>query len=385
MVHQLSPSLQPSNGRVAWRVAGKALLLFILINWLFAVCYPLEALGRLSVYNHLFPGRKRLPYSDNPSRAHSLSLYTLSALFAAHELSAGPKPPDEYRVLLIGDSSTWGFLLPADQTLSAHLNQLGLVTSDGKMVRFYNLGYPVMSLTKDLLILNHAMRYEPDLILWLVTLESFPRDKQLFPPLVQHNPKEVRQLIHDYQLALDENDPALIEPSFWERTLVGSRRPLADLIRLQVYGVLWAATGIDQDIPEAYPSPMDDLMAEVTFHNQQPPHLDRSQLALEMLEAGHAIAKNIPILLINEPIYLSQGQNSDLRYNFYYPRWAYDDYRALMHTLAHQKGWRYLDAWNLLPRQEFTNTAIHLTPNGNRLFAAYLRPHLEAILTSSTP
>ncbi len=56
--------------------------------------------------------------------------------------------------------------------------------SGGKHVRFYNLGYPVMSLAKDLLLLSYAQSYQPDLIVWLVTLESFPYDKQLFPPLV---------------------------------------------------------------------------------------------------------------------------------------------------------------------------------------------------------
>ncbi len=55
-------------------------------------------------------------------------------------------------------------------------------------MRAYNLGYPVMSLTKDLLILDYAQRYQPDLIIWAVTLESFPYDKQLFPPLLQNNP-----------------------------------------------------------------------------------------------------------------------------------------------------------------------------------------------------
>ncbi len=43
-------------------------------------------------------------------------------MFASHEISAGAKPADEFRVILIGDSSTWGFLLPADQTLAAYLN-----------------------------------------------------------------------------------------------------------------------------------------------------------------------------------------------------------------------------------------------------------------------
>ncbi len=67
--------------------------------------------------------------------------------------------------------------------------------SSGKQVRVYNLGYPTMSLTKDLLMLSCALRYQPDLIIWLVTLESFPVSKQLASPIVQHNPVAVRDLI----------------------------------------------------------------------------------------------------------------------------------------------------------------------------------------------
>ncbi len=42
------------------------------------------------------------------------------------------------------------------------------------------------------------------------------------------------------------------------------------------------------------------------------------------------MAGSIPVVIINEPMFISQGKNSDIRYNFYYPRWAYDDYREMM-------------------------------------------------------
>ncbi len=61
---------------------------------------------------------------------------------------------------------------------------------------------------------------------------------------------------------------------------------------------------------------------------------------------------------------MSSGKNSDLRYNFFYPRWAYDQYRALLGEQAQAAGWHYLDLWNLVPETEFTNSAIHLTPAG---------------------
>ncbi len=375
----------PDNWRFARNVVIKTLALFLLANLAFAASHPLAGLGQISLYNHLFPGRLRLPYGDNPERSYNLSLYNLEAMFASHELSAGPKPQNEYRVILIGDSSTWGFLLENTSTLSGYLNAAGLTLPDGRSVRAYNLGYPVMSLAKDLLILTYAMRYQPDLIVWPLTLESFPYDKQLYPPLLQNNPGPVQALIERYQLRLNLNDPALARRTFWQRTLFGERRQLADLLRLQLYGVLWAATGIDQEIPATYTPRMEDLPADETFHNLTPPHIAEADLAFNVLQAGVQITGKVPLLLVNEPMFVSQGENSDIRYNFYYPRWAYDDYRQLMANKSVQNGWYYMDLWNLVQANEFTNSAVHLTPTGSRQFALALAQEILKIAAQNAP
>ena len=36
------------------------------------------------------------------------------------------------------------------------------------------------------------------------------------------------------------------------------------------------------------------------------------------------------MLLVNEPMLISNGANSEIRYNFFYPRWAYDEYRSML-------------------------------------------------------
>jgi hypothetical protein len=218
--------------RLARNIVVKAALLLLLVNFGFAWLKPLPFLGRVSAYNHLFPGRTRLPYGENPSRDYSLSPFSLEALVASHEIAATLPVRDEYRVVLIGDSSAWGFLLPANQTMAAYINAASLTTASGRPVHLFNLGYPIMSLMKDLVLLDRAMDYHPDLIVWLVTLESFPTDKQLYPPLLQHNPDTVRRLIRTYDLTLDPYDPRLVDPSFWDQTLIGQRRALADLLRL---------------------------------------------------------------------------------------------------------------------------------------------------------
>jgi hypothetical protein len=369
---------QPANLRTPVRVLLKALLLFVIFNGVFALLTPqpdpLPGIGRVSAYNVLFAGRERLPYGDHPERAYNVSVLNLDALFAAHELAGRAKAADEYRVLLVGDSSTWGWLLRPGETLAAQINRAGLRAADGRRIRAYNLGYPIMSLAKDVLVIDRAMHteYQPDAIVWLVTLESFPADKQLFHPLLQTNPAATRGLIERYGLKLDANDPRFSPvPSFLERTLLGEarRRELADLLRLQLYGVLWAATGIDQDYPDNYERAAIDLDAAPSFHSLQPPTLREQDLSLDALQAGLRAASSTPLLLVNEPILVSNGKNSDVRYNFFYPHWAYDQYRALLSAQAAAQGWHYADVWNLLPMQAFTNSAVHYTPDGARQLA----------------
>jgi hypothetical protein len=92
-----------------------------------------------------------------------------------------------------------------------------------------------MSLMKDLLILSRAVSYEPDLIIWLVTLESFPDDKQLFPPLLQNNLQPVSELMDKYDLWLETGDLHYTRDQVFDRTIIGRRRELADLLRLQIF------------------------------------------------------------------------------------------------------------------------------------------------------
>jgi len=354
------------TGRLIRNVLLKALLLFLAVSGLFALVHPMAALGRLSIYNELVPGRERLPYGEHPQSDYNLSLFNLDAMLASHEIAA-PPAPGEFRVALIGDSSTWGYLLPPDQTMAALINRSG-----AEPLRVYNLGYPTLSVTKDLLMMQSALRYQPDLIVWLVTLESLPQEKQLDSPIVQNNADAVRGLIARYGLRSNAADPRLITPTFWDQTIPGQRRDLADLVRLQLYGFLWAATGVDQSFPAHYDPPQKDLDPDVSFHGRMPPTLSPDSLALDVLNAGREMAGNVPVWIVNEPIYVSTGRSSDIRYNFFYPRWAYDQYRQILDAWCRDHGVPYLDAWDAVPAEDFSNSAIHRTPQGEALLAGWL-------------
>ncbi len=354
---------KPFDGRFIARVLVKTALLFAALNLAFVLLDPLPTLGKLSLYNRVLPGRARLPYGENPDAAYNLSLFQLDAMFAAHEVARAPAR-DEFRVLLIGDSATWGILLRPEETLAGQINAAGLVAADGRRVRAYNLGYPTMSLTKDLLLLDYALpRYEPDLVVWLFTLESFDAQTQLDSPLVQHNPAPVRALIARYGLAQDPADPRFVDLSTWDKTLIGQRRALADLLRLQLYGVPWAVTGIDQEYPADYTPRAVDLPADAAWHGLRQDLFAPADLAFDALRAGVARAGDVPLLLVNEPMLISAGANSDIRYNFFYPRWAYDAYQRLLHAQRDEHGWTLLDLDAAIPDAEcYTDSAVHLTP-----------------------
>jgi len=362
---------------LAVRVLLKSFVIFLAINLTFLLIKPVPHIGKLSAYNRVIPGRLRLPYGDNPNKAFNLTIFQLETIFASHQISAGKKPSNEYRIITIGDSSTWGFLLKPDDTFASILTNISPHNHEGKIVKAYNLGYPGMSLTKDLLLLSHAMQYQPDLILWLITLESLPQQKQLTSPFVENNFQLLNKLNHSLDLKLELSYFSIKKYNLWDETLIGQRRQLADMVRLQLYGVMWAATGIDQEIPDEIVLRMDDLEDSEDYYDFSPTHLPVNELAFNVLDAGSRISGSTPLIIINEPMFISKGKNSHIRYNFYYPRWAYDEYRELLNEQCRFNNWQCLDLWDLVPESEFTNTAIHMTPAGVTYLAEYMREYLK--------
>jgi hypothetical protein len=349
----------------------KGVLIFVVLS-LGIGAIPANTLGRLSIYNYLIPGRPRLPFGETPQRSYNLSLNNLDAMFAAHEISGPQNLENETRIILLGDSSIWGILLKPEETLAGQLNARNLQIC-GKRAYFYNLGYPTISLAKDVLILQRALQTKPEMVVWVTTLEAFPMDKQFASPLVKDNHARLQSL-----LGIDTQS-AVISVNILDNTIFGRRRELADWVRLQLYGIPWAATGIDQDYPVHYPAAEIDLESDAAFHNLLPASDLNSSLAWDMLKKGISLAEKsgLQVLLVNEPILISNGKNSNVRYNFYYPRWAYDDFREKLQQEADQAGWQYLDAWDAVPVGEFTNSAIHLTPEGENVLAGQVAAELQ--------
>ena len=108
--------------------------------------------------------------------------------------------------------------------------------------------------------------------------------------------------------------------------------------------------------------------------------MKKDDLAFDILDAGAAIAGDVPVLVVNEPILVSEGRNSDVRYNYFYPRWAYDQYREMLAEHMKQTSASYLDVWDAVPEEEFTNSAVHLSPAGSAMLADRLATTIQRMI-----
>lgn len=356
--------IKPERPISPWRILLKALLLLVVINFAFILLKDVP-IGKLSLYNIAFDGRYRLPFGENSAASYNLSLYNLDAMLASHEISAAEKSADEFRIFVIGDSSVWGFLQRPEDTLAGILDDEEMLCGQ-KQIRVFNLGYPSMSVVKDLMIIDAIKAYEPDMIVWMVTLESLPLARQLETPLVENNPLVVNEIIDQYNLTNMDKLPT----QSLDFTLIKRRRELADMVRLQFYGATWSATGIDQEYPLEYnPALRDFDVDDLAFYDFETGELDQKRLALDVIPKAIEFNQDIEFLVVNEPILISSGENSDVRYDYYYPRWAYDQYRGIMQRQMDESGIKYYDLWDIIPEKDFTNSAIHLNMHGENVLA----------------
>ncbi len=362
------------------RILIKALCLFAIINIVYGLIDPQGSV--VFSYNGLFPGRTRLPFGVGGD-PYTITVEGVDAIFASHLISAR-KNADEYRVVLIGDSSIWGEDLGAHEMISEQWNALNL-RCEGKTIRTYNLGYPHPSVVKDLVILDKAVEYDPDLIIWFVTLNTLI--SQRVNQFLVANYQQALELVEAYDIPFTPGETLRqYEPDFYEKTLIGQRSNLARQIKLQMLGVIWVATGADNNPLTIH----DDLQEQEVSDNpgyrgMQPPADIKNMLLFGALTAGHGIAKPVPVLIVNEPIFITSVEHSMVRYNTFYPRWAYDQYREYVAAQAGNAGWKYLDLWNAVPPEYFSDAGFHLSAAGERLLIQQINPTLQSIACNPIP
>lgn len=349
-------------------VAVKGIALFIVIEFVLVSAGP--RLDWVSVYALTGQKRERFPVSTLAPIDGALDVGNLPAMFASHVVS-NPKSPDEFRIMVFGDSATWGTQDRADQMMPAQLNDLNL-TCAGRKIRVYNLSFPRSSASKDLMIMDYAKAFRPDMFIWLITWYTLMPKTRVDHVLITQNPEEFYTLARRFDF-LPKGYPA---PT-WLDDVLSRNRSLFRVARYQVYSLVQGATGTDQ-----LPGPPIDvpgqLTSDTTFEGMKPPTLRAGQVSLDQVADAYQLAGSTPMILVNEPMQVVSGTpNSDVRYNGYYPRWVYDQYRQYVQQAASQNGWNYLDLWNAFPASYFGDTPLHLDALGQRMLAQTLVPSIE--------
>ncbi len=370
----LESPARPARWAVMIRVALKALILFALVNVVYAALDPLDALGRVSVYNWLVPGTERLTYNYhmlNLKRGNDVIAATnnIPALIASHSI-AKAKPPHEFSVVFLGDSGTRGGAvlngILYTHTVTARLSELNIQLPNQKQIVAYNLAYPQPAIARDFLIIHELLQrgIKPDLIVWMITPNA-ALPERLAHALVQ-NSSVAKQ--YGFTQA---------SPTFWETTFIAQRRALADIFRLQAFGFTWAAIRYDGG-PETprytlaqKPIELDSLTTE---------KLSSDALTLEIIDTAHQMVDGIPLLIINEPIYRVDDPNEPLIFSQVYRRDVYEHYQRVMQQYADDHGWHYVDLWDAIPPEHFTNSPLHYDAEGARILAERLADIIPQML-----
>ncbi len=351
-----------------WRVLLKGFIAFLIMEY--ALVWLVPDLRPLNVYAALQMKRERLPLSTRSPIDDAQDVGNLDAMLASHVVSE-PKGPHEFRVIVLGDSAAWGLQLRPEQTLPGQLDALSLMCGN-KNIRVYNLSFPRSSATKDLMILDKALQFKPDLILWEVTWYTLMPKTRVDHWLVTQNYAEFYKLGHRFDFLPRDYTPPNITDILYARN-----RALFRETRFDLYSMIQLATGVEQipGPPEILPK---TLSRDLTFEGLKPPNLSPSQVSLDQVNDFYVLAGNIPVLLVNEPILVMTGvPNSDVRYDSYYPRWVYDQYRQYLGAAASQNKWNYLDLWNMFPSSYYSDTPLHLIPKGQALLAKALAPSIQ--------
>ncbi len=347
-------------------IAGIINILGLALGW-----DPVEVIVRWSTWELQSEGRARLAY---PSDFQNGQL-PVDALLAAHALSEADA--NDFNVIVLGESGVAGWGLEDDETLSAQMTAAGWQV-EGQGVTAYNLAYPQPNAARDLLILNGALAYDVDMVLWFLSpssLNNAPDPTGANRVFFNINRSELGSLLTEYDPLLggwyDQVGVTLLDgPEWWEPYFFIRD---TDLLPVWFNSLFYPYMEPDiarfeervglQNVPETarYRDDMEGFnpMPNATWNN---------------LIAGCRMAAehDARLVLVNGPILIGTGGSSDTNYNSLFERALYDRYRKTLRAFAIENGLSTIDVWNIIPPEHFTDTPQHADREGFSLIVDVL-------------
>ena len=367
------------------RVLVKALVLLLIFDAAQIALDLAGTLDRALLYRSFTPPTERLGLAN---QIGDPIWWTLDPLLDAHQI-AQPKAPDEFRLIFLGDSATFCLYCRSNEAIPSLFTQLN-ATRNGKRVIGYNLAYPGSDWLKDILILKHALKYQPDAIVWLVTAKGAgdqPLPQEPDAHLITRlNAAELPALAKQYNLNTWETQRYAAADAWYRSSIFTHGGRYRDWLILMARS--WRNRVLDpaRDLSQEYLLPGESVTTKpvqsiAEINSTLPGYGMFPNRQWDLLLAGQQMANDtqVPLLVVNEPIYVANGRNTDVNYNSFYERNLYDRFRAALTDFTQQHSMSYLDLWNFLPAEDFSNTSLHYNLDGNRLVAQHILTVLNAL------
>jgi len=334
-----------------------------------------------------YDGGRRLHLAPSPDA------YWLGTALRQHELCWRRGPADEERVLLLGNSAVFGHDLPADQTVAELMSRE--LARRGVNAHVFNAAWVTSYQLKDALILNEALRYEPDAIVWTVSpmdlTHRAPVLQEAMNAFFQANADELRRFIDERPAGLEEpleryRPVAAVEP------LVRPWRRLRQLGRFTQSAVRqYGATLTAALAPTARAAPRPPAKGKrlgpsyydcAAVTRRWKAHFTGWQEwnALAWLEALQN-ERGIPVLVVAWPVapVLRWGC-----YNQFYPMEFPSAVTTWLAEETSRRGLAYLDLQRIVPVSEFADWT-HLGADAHARLAARLVPAVARLLGRGGP
>ena len=327
------------------------------------------------------------PVFDGGQRLHDVPIpriHWFQILLRQHELCwRRPARRGEVRVELFGNSSVFGFPLPVEQTFAHVLNQS--FAANGTPAHVFNLASLYTCQLRDAALMHDAVRYDPDLILYPVTLADFVHGipgpgEGLF---LNENLDTVSALLAD-------PPPGLAEPLEMYRDMAEAAEPIAwwELRQLKQLGPFFrtgAALYAVSIVRSLAAEPARRQLRTLGRQTQYDCELTKDQFGVEFdhwrswnilayLEELHR-SRGVEVLVVNWPV--AHEPVGDC-YNVRYPNAGLAEFRDWVREETRARGLAHLDLQDLLPADEFIDS-LHVTAAGHARIAAALGPIVRTV------
>jgi hypothetical protein len=335
------------------------------------------------------PGWCLPPIFDNGQRLHSLrgpTVFWLLPLLRQHQLChAVAEHPDDLRAILLGDSSVFGHPLPIEETLSGRLNKR-LVT-DGVPARVFNLAFVNPYQLRDAVILNAALEYRPDLIIYPLSRNEFIHEAPvgLFgsnAAFFNSNDIAVRRLARTGMPGLEEPLERYEEAFARQGYATGATARLRDIGGLIRAAARAHAEALARWLDPAARTRLQRPRASTSYDCDKTAATEAERYAdwqswnilayLQWIRDTY----RIPVLVVSWPM---THEPVDDCYNAGFTNAGAAEFNQWLRAECAARGLHYIDLHALLTPAQFVD-AIHATAEGHRLITERLAPTVEALL-----